>query len=284
MFFTSSKLIYFLITPSNLFILAGLVGVVLLISSGLRRTGATLALGGTLGLLLGGLFPLSELALLPLEQRFPAYASDGPAPTGIIVLGGGIEAGVSEARDQVIVNDAGERPIYLADLARRFPQARLVFSGGSGFLGGGESEADIVSRHADAIGVPRSRLILENRSRNTRENAAFSAALIHPKPEERWLLVTSAWHMPRAVGCFREAGFRVEAFPVDYRTRGWNDALRLHAFSSDGLLQLDLAVKEWIGLAAYKLAGYIPDWFPAPDAPSPETPSPAAPSPGSASR
>lgn len=268
MFFVVSKVVFFLITPSNLLIFLSLAGVILLAATRLRRTGTALAVVGTVGLLLAGMFPLSEIALLPLEQRFPQYPLDGPAPTGIIMLGGGIEAGLSEARDQVVVNDAGERPIYFADLARRYPQARLVFSGGSGFIGGGISEADIVSRQADTIGLPRSRVILENRSRNTHENATFSAALVHPRPGERWLLLTSAWHMPRAIGCFRQAGFTVEAFPVDYRTKGWGDLLHFHGFSSDGLLQFDLAMKEWIGLVAYRLAGYIPDWLPGPDSPS----------------
>lgn len=268
MFFTLSKVVYFLITPSNFLIFTALIGVLLLIATA-RRLGGTLALLGTLGLLVGGLSPLSDLALLPLEQRFAPFPEDGPAPAGIIVLGGGIESGLSEARDQVVVNDAGERPIYFADLARRFPGARLVFSGGSGFVGGGIAEADIVSRQADALGLPRARMILENRSRNTRENAVFSAALVQPKPDERWLLVTSAWHMPRAVGCFRQAGFRVTAFPVDYRTRGWGDAARVNGFASDGLLQLDLAMKEWIGLAVYRLAGYTPDWLPGPEDPVP---------------
>ncbi|MDP4026177.1 YdcF family protein [Methylobacterium sp. NEAU 140] len=283
MFFVLSKVIYFLITPSNFLIFCTLAGVGLAAATRLRRTGLGLAGFGAVGLAVGGLSPLSEMVLLPLEQRFPQYPADGPAPAGIVVLGGGIESGLSEARDQVIVNEAGERPIYFADLARRFPGARLVFSGGSGFVGGGVSEADIVSRHADVLGLPRSRLILENRSRNTHENAAFSAALVKPKPGERWLLVTSAWHMPRAMGCFREAGFTVDAFPVDYGTRGWRDVTRLHGFSSDGLLQLDLAVKEWVGLIAYRLAGYTPDWLPGPEAPS-EAPMPADPPAGSASR
>ena len=266
-FFPLSKVIYFLITPSNFFIFAVLIGVLLGVTR-LRRTGTALALLGAAGLAFGGLAPLSEAVLLPLEQRFPAFPADGPPPTGIIVLGGGIESGLSEARAQVVVNDAGERPIYLADLARRFPTARLVFSGGSGFIGGGISEADIVSRQADTIGVPRTRLILENRSRNTRENAIFTAALVLPKPGERWLLVTSAWHMPRAVGCFRQAGFTVDAFPVDYRTRGWGDVTRFNGFASDGLLQLDLGVKEWIGLVVYRWAGYTPDWLPGPETPA----------------
>ena len=269
MFFVVSKVVFFLITPSNLLIFLSLAGVILLAVTRLRRTGTALAVVGTVGLLLAGMFPLSEIVLLPLEQRFPQYPLDGPAPTGIIMLGGGIEAGLSEARDQVVVNDAGERPIYVADLARRYPRSRLVFSGGSGFIGGGISEADIVNRQADTIGLPRSRVILENRSRNTHENATFSAALVHPKPGERWLLLTSAWHMPRAIGCFRQAGFTVEAFPFDYRTKGWGDLLHFHGFSSDGLLQFDLAMKEWIGLVAYRLAGYIPDWLPGPASPSP---------------
>ena len=275
MFFPASKVIYFLITPSNLFIFTVLAGLLLSATTRLRRTGTGLATLGALGLALGGLAPLSEALLLPLEQRFAPFPADAPAPAGIIVLGGAVEAGLSEARDQVVVNDAGERPIYIAELARRFPGARLVFSGGSGFIGGGVAEADVISRQADVIGVPRTRLILENRSRNTYENAAFTAALVQPKPGERWLLVTSAWHMPRAIGCFRQAGFTVDAFPVDYRTRGWSDLTRVNGFASDGLLQLDLAVKEWVGLAAYRWSGYTPDWLPGPE---------PAPAPGSASR
>ncbi|MCJ2058885.1 YdcF family protein [Methylobacterium sp. J-048] len=265
MFLAISKVTYFLVTPSNFFIFLGLIGFALLM---MRRRAAGIAFGafGFLGLLLGGLTPLSALILLPLEQRFAAYpVADRAPPTGIIVLGGAIMTGVAEARGQIVVNDAAERQIYFADLARRFPDARLVFTGGSGVVGGGTPEADIVSHEADPMGLPRSRLILENRSRNTYENATFSAALVQPKPGERWLLVTSAWHMPRAIGCFRQAGFTVDAFPVDYRTRGWVDVTRFKGFASDGLLQLDLAVKEWIGLVVYRLAGYTPDWLPGPE-------------------
>lgn len=265
MFFPLSKMLFFAITPSNFLILVGLLGCLLAFATRRRRLGAALAVFGLVGLLVAGLSPLSYLALLPLEQRFPEFADDGRPIAGIIVLGGGVEAGLSSARGQIVVNDAGERPIYFADLARRYPQARLVFSGGSGSLQDGSvAEADIVSRLGDTLSLPRSRLILENLSRNTRENAAFSAQLVQPKPGERWLLLTSAWHMPRAVGCFRKAGFEVVAYPVDYRTRGWIDATRTNSFASDGLLALDLATKEWVGLAAYKLAGYSKSWFPAP--------------------
>lgn len=263
MFFPASKVIFFLITPSNLFILAACLGG-LMLATRRRRLAAGLVLFGAFGLLLGGLSPLSPLLMLPLEERFPQWR-EGEAPAGIVVLGGSIETGLSAARGQFVGNDADERQAAMADLARRFPEARLVFTGGNASLaGGGASEADVISRHADSLRLPRSRLILENRSRNTHENAAFTAALVQPKPGERWLLVTSAWHMPRAVGCFRQAGFTVEAYPVDYRTAGWTP-LRFGGFASEGLLILDLAVKEWIGLLAYRLAGYTDSWLPGPD-------------------
>ena len=265
MFFPLSKVIFFAITPSNFLILVGLLGCVLLFTEAGRGFGRALVLLGFGGLFAAGLLPLSALAMLPLEERFPAFEDDGTPVTGIVVLGGGIETTTSVRRDQLTVNDAGERQIALADLARRYPRARLLFSGGSGSVAEGTvSEAETVSRFADTLGAPRDRLILEQRSRNTRENARFSAEMVLPKPGERWLLVTSAWHMPRAVGCFRQAGFTVAAYPVDYRTAGREDAARLNSFASQGLTEFDLAVKEWIGLIAYRLTGYTDAWMPGP--------------------
>ena len=265
MFFPLSKLIFFVITPSNLLILVGLLGCLLLFTEWGRGLGRLLATFGFLGLLAAGFLPLSQWILLPLEERFPAFVDDGAPVAGIVVLGGGIETDTSVKREQVILNDAGERQIALADLGRRYPRARLVFSGGSGSIAEGTvSEAEVVSRNADTLGVPRDRLILEQGSRNTHENAAFTAQIVQPKPGERWLLVTSAWHMPRAMGCFRTAGFPVTAYPVDYRTGGTRDALQLHGFASEGLQALDIAVKEWVGLVAYKLAGYTDTWLPGP--------------------
>ncbi|KAB1076284.1 YdcF family protein [Methylobacterium planeticum] len=265
MFFPLSKVIFFAITPSNFLILVGLLGCLLLaLTKRWRRAGAWLCVLGFVGLLAGGLSPLSAIALVPLEERFPPFSDDGTPVTGVIVLGGGVDSGLAKSRNQIVVNDAGERPIYLADLARRYPEARLVFSGGSGSVYDATSEADIVGWMGDTFGLPRSRLILENRSRNTYENAQFTASLVRPKPGERWLLVTSAWHMPRAVGCFRQAGFTVTAHPVDYRTRGWADATRFASYASDGLLRLDLAGKEWIGLLTYRLTGYSDALLPGP--------------------
>lgn len=268
MFFPFSKLLFFVVTPSNALVLLMLVGLGFGVS-GSRRFGFGLAAVAGLFLLIAGLSPLAVTVALPLEERFPAFVDDGRPVAGIIVLGGAIETRLSGERGQLVLNDAAERQIAMADLARRYPTTRLVFTGGSGSLVNRKpSEAETVSRYADSTGLPRTRLILEDRSRNTWENALFTADMVKPKPDERWLLVTSAWHMPRAVGCFRQAGFDVTAYPVDYRTGGWDDIWRINGFASEGLALLDLVTKEWIGLTAYRLAGYTDAWLPAPQAPS----------------
>ena len=262
MFFVLSKVLWFLTAPSNLLLLLVLAGAGL----GLRwrRLGLGLCAASALVLLAGGLSPLAALLFAPLEDRFPRYRDDGTPVAGIVVLGGGVETVLSAARGQLVLNDAGERMVALGDLARRHPGATVVFAGGSGRLtgDGGVSESAIVRRHAASLGVAPERITYEENSRNTRENAAFSAALVKPKPGERWLVVTSAWHMPRAIGCFRQAGFTAAAYPVDYRTSPRIAAF--HATAGDGLFDLDIAVREWLGLLAYRMSGYTEKVFPGP--------------------
>ena len=106
--------------------------------------------------------------------------------------------------------------------------------------------------------------MMERRSRNTLENAEFSKALVAPKAGERWLLVTSAFHMPRSVGLFRKAGFAVEPYPVDWRVGGRGDLFAFSKIAADGLERTDLAVREWIGLIAYRATGKIDELLPGP--------------------
>ncbi len=115
----------------------------------------------------------------------------------------------------------------------------------------------------ERLGVQRERLIVEDRSRNTVENAVYTAAMIDPKPGERWLLVTSAAHMPRAVGCFRRAGIPVEAVPVDRRLDRGVDFFPSDSLA-EGLLALDAATREWVGLFVYWLTGQTSELFPGP--------------------
>ena len=141
-------------------------------------------------------------------------------------------------------------------LARRYPEARIVFTGGSGaILRPGADAAGPVGRYLTDVGISPERIVLEDKSRNTHENALFTHDLVKPKAGERWLLVTSAYHMPRSVGIFRKAGFDVTAYPVDFRTRDAGDAARVFDSIPDGLKRVDLASREYAGLLAYWLTG-----------------------------
>ena len=266
MFYYASKIAWFFATPSNLLPALVAFGLGLMAWRRARRPGFALAVLGTLAIFVAGLSPLANWVVLPLEQRFPAYRDDGRPVTGVIVLGGALESEVADRRGQVTLNEAGDRLTAMADLARRYPDARIVFTGGGSTILRDElSEAVALQRFAGSLGIAPERILFETESRTTAENASLTRRLVEPKPGERWLLVTSAWHMPRAVGCFRHAGFAVSPYPVDYRTRGPRDRSRPFSFVSEGLRRLDLATKEWIGLIGYKLADYTDALFPGPD-------------------
>jgi uncharacterized SAM-binding protein YcdF (DUF218 family) len=264
MFFILSKVLGFFALPSNLTIVLGLLGV-LLLPTRLARTGRLLTVASLIVLALLGLSPLGNALIIPLEQRFPPWDDTRGPPDGIVVLGGAITPDVSAARNEVALNEAAERVTAAVALARRYPDARIVYSGGTGALIFPEgSEAASAVRIFESLGVPQARIIAEEQSRNTVENAVFSLLLAMPRPGERWLLVTSGYHMPRAMGVFRQAGFPVEAYPVDWRTRGPQDALRPFPSLGGGLERADTAVREWIGLVVYWLTGRSAALFPGP--------------------
>jgi uncharacterized SAM-binding protein YcdF (DUF218 family) len=264
MFFVLSKVLGFFAVPSNAIAVICALGAALLLIRWRRAGRGTLVLGVCL-LLLFGYSPAGNVLLLSLSERFPAWQFDGHEPEGIIVLGGAIDSEASAARNSLELDSSAERIIAMLELARRFPNARIVFSGGSGnLIDNSVPEAPIAGRLLDRFGIARARVVLEDQSRTTDENAALVRKLVAPKPGERWLLVTSAFHMPRSIGAFRAAGFEVEAYPVDWRTRGWIDAAIPFDRLSAGLARTDVAVHEWIGLIAYWLAGRSSALFPSP--------------------
>jgi uncharacterized SAM-binding protein YcdF (DUF218 family) len=244
------------------------VGGLALLWTRFARAGRRLLLISLGLVLVFGVLPVGKASMLVLEQRFPPWTEAGNPPDGIVILGGAVEPGRSAIRGMVSINDSAERITAIAALARRFPDARIVFSGGSASLIiAGPPESAFMLELFESFGIARSRVTLEERSRNTVENARFTKALIEPKSGERWLLVTSAIHMPRAIGAFRQAGFAVEAYPVDWRTSGWSDLWRAAPWPLDGFNASDLAAKEWAGLLAYRLAGYTPELLPGPQLP-----------------
>lgn len=258
-----AKVLGFFALPSNLFITIALFGVVLM-PTRFARGGRRLAVAGVLLLAICGWLPVGNLLMAPLEQRFPKWDGTRGAPDGIVVLGGAISPDVSMAHREPALNESAERMTAVAELARRFPKARIVFTGGEGRFARGASEADYALRMFESFGIARERIELESEARNTLENAVLSKALANPKYGERWLLVTSAHHMPRAMGLFRQAGFPMEAYPVDFRTRGPGDPIGPIGSLSAGLARTDAAAREWAGLPFYWLTGRSPDLFPKP--------------------
>lgn len=264
MFFVLSKILGFFALPSNLFVAIGIVGLVLLCTRFVRLA-SWLVVTSIVLTAMGGWSPLGNLLILPLEQRFPPWDPSRGPPTGIVVLGGAISPEVSAARGAVALNEAAERITVTAELARRYPDARIVYTGGSNALISNRiPEAPFAVRELESLGVAHDRITAEEQSRNTIENAVFSRLIAQPKPGEHWLLITSAYHMPRAIAAFRAADFPVEAYPVDWRTRGPIDATTPFGSLSEGLARTDAAVHEWVGLLAYRLAGKTKALFPAP--------------------
>jgi len=264
MFFILSKILGFFALPSNFLMAIGLLGLVLLCTR-FTRLASWLIVTSLVLIAIVGLSPLGNALILPLEQRFPPWDASRGAPDGIVVLGGAISPDVSAARGAAALDEAAERITVTAELARRYPDARIIYSGGSNALLFDErAEAAFAVRQLEDLGVAQERITGEEQSRNTVENAVFSRLIANPKPGQRWLLVTSAYHMPRAMAAFRAAGFSVEAYPVDWRTRGTNDVLRPFASLGDGLRRTDTAVREWVGLLAYRLAGKTAPLFPGP--------------------
>jgi uncharacterized SAM-binding protein YcdF (DUF218 family) len=240
MIYYASKVFWLIAAPTNALVV---ISAIVAFWATLRGPNCVtwLAAAVACGLVIGTFTPIGLALTVPLEYRFPFSLLDSQAPPdGIILLGGGGIGGM----------DA------VSTLSHDYPKARLVFSGYSSTNGGA------LKVFAQLGGDP-ARVYTESRPRTTSEDAFFTAGLLNPKPSERWILVTSALHMPRAVGCFRLAGFQVVPYPVEFRT------VRSHPFArfapgSEALSHLDAAAKEWIGLIAYRLMGKTDELFPGP--------------------
>ena len=263
-FFTLARIFWTLAVPSNFLLFLTVLGLAL-VATGTRRIGYVVVLTGALGQVVAGLSPFAVYITLPLEERFPPYVPDGQPVDGIILLGGAEAPAVALSRRVPSVNDAAERIIVFAALARQYPQAQLVFTGTAGAFGDGDPMSTLPARMLlQDVGVDIARVRFESRARNTAENALYTRRMVDPAPGSRWLLVTSAFHMPRAVGSFRAVDFPVTAVPVDYRTVGPEAALGVFSRVAAGEDLTDLSTKEWVGLLVYYLTGRTNALFPAP--------------------
>lgn len=264
MAFILSKLFWSLLAPANLLLLV-LVGSVAAMAWRPRRSRARwVAMLSCIAILACSLLPVGYFLSAPLENRFAKPEPPPKSVEGIVVLGGSIRPDASAARGEVSLNETAERMTQAVMLSRLYPDARLIFTGGNASLLHRENtEAAAARQFFREMGVPEDRVSYEDQSRNTYENARFTRDLIRPKPGETWLLVTSARHMPRAVGCFRGVGWPVLPWPVDYSTKTSVDFVPSLDLVG-GLDGLNDGLHEWIGLAAYRALGYVPELFPGP--------------------
>ena len=265
MFFVLSKVLWFLVQPLNLIALL-VIGSVLASWRGKARAARRMAVMAMLGLITPIVVPVDRWLLAPLEQRFTAPDPMPQKVAGIILLGGAQRPALTAHWKQPELNASAETLITFVALARRYPLAKLVFSGGSGDIFHQElSEGETVRLFLEQQGFEGSRVQYENKSRNTYENALFSQRLLQPKQEENWLMITNARTVPRAMGVFRKLGWNVTPVPADHTV------IPLGEWEPRFNLALEFTVineglHEWLGLIAYYVSGKSNDLFPAPQA------------------
>ena len=264
MFFTLSKILWFLADPGNLFIIALSIGV-LLLWAGKGRAGRGLVSLALMGALLVAVFPIGKIMTGVLENRFQRPDPMPDKITGIIVLGGVLNQFIAKKRGASAPRIATGRFSEFIRLAGLYPDAKLVFTGGSGSLSNPDiKEAEFAAPLLESWGLDIGRVTFEADSRNTFENAIFSKALVKPSPDDKWILITSAFHMPRAMGVFRAAGWNVLPAPVEYVTTGEERLFALQFSFRTGINAFSRAVHEWLGLSFYWLTGRTDTLIPAP--------------------
>jgi uncharacterized SAM-binding protein YcdF (DUF218 family) len=252
-----------LLQPGNLLMLCLLVGILLFLLFRGRRGKLLIGLS-TLGFVMLAVAPIGPAMLLILEERFPRPDALPDKVDGILVLGGAVEPAISLSYGETVFNSSVARVLAGLALARRHPEAKLALVGGEGgFSPVGFAESRATLGFVVEEGVAATRVVLEERSRSTHENAVYAKEMIRPDPGENWVLITSAFHMPRAVASFGAVGWPVIPYPVDYKVDP-RTGLRANFSLLDGLGASTLAGKEWAGLLGYRLMGWSRELFPAP--------------------
>ncbi len=266
-FFVLSKIAWALLSPSNLMIILMIIGTLFLLFNQIRTAKKILLPTGLIALIVLA-FPVGDLLIQPLEKRF---TTPNPMPAkidGILVLGGGEDLKRSLSWQTPELGLGGDRYIATKKLATRYPNAPIIFTGGSGSLqlqNQSEKEGGLARQLLTALDIAPGRIMIESDSRNTYENFRNVHPLL-PNPDGHYLLITSAFHMPRAVGIANKQGINVIAYPVDFRSNS-DEYRKIDLDFFDHLKSLEPAWKEWIGLTAYYWTGKSSDWFPKPKAP-----------------
>jgi uncharacterized SAM-binding protein YcdF (DUF218 family) len=253
LFFWIAKVGWAVIAPDTLLVLSVVFALYLTVR-GCRKAAAALIGMLAAGMLAIAIWPVGEWLFYPLEAAYPTNP-DLVDVDGVILLSGAEDPLRSEHWNQPLLNAAAERHFAFMALARRFPDARLVFSGGNGPRGAqGLTEARVAQRLLQEAGFDTGRMLFEGEARNTAENARLTKALVKPGQEEHWVLVTTAWHMPRARAAFCRVGWQVTPYPTDYVTLP-DSLLRMEWDFAGHFALLKSALREWLGLQIYRMSG-----------------------------
>jgi len=266
-YFLFAKLMGFMLNPWAMFVAGLFVSYVLLITQAGLRWGRILLSVVLLCFVAFGMFPTGTWALNVLEERFPTRTHINGPIEGILVLGGSVNTVITRERDQVSVGSNVTRLTSFLRLARENPDAKRLYVGGQGRVFDRKpTEAEVAKRFLDELGMDTSQVMFEDNSRNTEEGAKQAYELVQPG-DRPWVLITSASHMPRAVGLYRQAGWNVIAYPVAYRTLP-TKTLNWSPRWPGSLGASSAALYEWAALTMAWMRGKIAEPFPGPQAPT----------------
>lgn len=262
LFFVFSKVAWVVLSPTMLLSLLMILGTLLLLA-GYRQPALKVLLPISLIHLALIVMPVGDWLIQPLEKRITSPQQLPSTIDGIIVLGGGEDIATTLSWQQPQTGQAGDRYFAAAYLAGQYPQVPVIFTGGNNALrfDAGETPAQLNRQLLTWIGIDEQRLIIESQSRNTHENFLRLKTVL-PKRNGLYLLVTSAYHMPRSSGIAQKQGVTVIPYPVDYRSQQ-GDMRKISFALYEQVEKLETAWREWIGLTAYFITGKTSHWFPA---------------------
>lgn len=254
MFFMASKIFWALAQPLNALCLLALIG--LAVRAVWPKEGQGIMNFALILILFFGIVPIGPLALTWLERQYPAPPALPEKIDGVIVLGGGFESYLTQTSGHIVANDSVDRVFCFVEIAKKHPKARLVFSGGPGDILHPDAMESLDARlFFHLSGLDGTKILYETQSRNTYENAYYTREMVKPKAGENWVLVTSAFHMPRSVGSFEKLGWKIIPYQCDPRTDGaYNIGGRLPNVTGN-FSAMNIAFKEIIGLIVYNLTG-----------------------------
>jgi len=263
LFFYLSKIFWWMINPANVIFLCLTLAVSFMF---FKRLNSARFFGVSALIIYAvfGIFPIGSYMLNQLENRFPQQTEIPNGIQGIIVLGGIVNVKLTDARQNLALNSNVERIVSLVPLTEKYPDLPILFTGGAGLIGHPElNEANMLKGLMGQFIKGQNKVVFENKSRNTYENALYSKEIVDENGGGKWLLVTSARHMPRAVGAFRKHDIRIVPYPVDFNTMP-DFQFGLSSIPQRGISKFSSALHEWLGLLAYYLTDKTSELFPSP--------------------